>query len=107
MREKQARWIRGDREPVGPPSIPQRLKEAVRDHRAGNLQQAEIIAKAAEELEEAIKEAGLQGDVMIEESSKGIIVRIADKLFFDRGEAALKAEALPVLSKLGNEPMLT
>ena len=67
----------------------------------GNLQQAEIIAKAAAELETAVDEAGLQGDVMIDESSTGIVVRISDKLFFDQGMAELKPEAVPVLTKLG------
>ena len=67
----------------------------------GNLSQAEVIAKASAELEEAIEEAGLQGDVHLEDSSSGIIIRIADKLFFDVGLADLKPKARPVLNKLG------
>ena len=67
----------------------------------GNLQQAEVISSAAAELETAVDEAGLQGDVMINESSTGIIVRISDKLFFDQGKADLKPASVPILKKLG------
>ena len=67
----------------------------------GNLQQAEVIAKAAQELEEAVEEAGLQGDIMLDETSAGIVIRIADKLFFDLGKAELKSGGLPILDKLG------
>lgn len=67
----------------------------------GNLQQAEVMAKAAQELESAIEEAGLQGDVKLEESIAGIIIRISDKLFFDSGDALLKPGAGVILSKLG------
>ncbi len=68
----------------------------------GNLSQAEVIAKAAQEMEKAVEEAGLQGDVMLEEASTGIVIRIADKLFFDQGKSDLKSGAMPVLAKLGN-----
>ena len=67
----------------------------------GNLSQAEVIAKAASELESAVEQAGLQGDVMLEETAMGIVIRIADKLFFDVGEAVLRPEGEPVLRKLG------
>ncbi len=67
----------------------------------GNLQQAEVIAKATQELEAAIEEAGLQGDVKLDEATTGIIIRISDKLFFDSALADLKAEAEPLLGKLG------
>jgi len=67
----------------------------------GNLSQAQVIAKASKELEKAVEEAGLQGNVNLEDSSSGIIIRIADKLFFDVGLADLKLESIPVLKKLG------
>ena len=67
----------------------------------GNLQNAQIIAKASSEVEAAIEEAGLQGDVEIEESTTGLIIRIANKFFFQTADAALKADALSVLDKLG------
>ncbi|MDA0745097.1 MAG: OmpA family protein [bacterium] len=66
----------------------------------GNLSQAEVIAKAASEMEEAVEEAGLQGDVMLEESSTGIVIRVDNKLFFGTGESDLKPSALSVLDKL-------
>ncbi len=67
----------------------------------GNLAQAEVISKAAQELDEAVEEAGLQGDVILEEASTGLIIRISDRLFFDSGESQLKAVARSPLSKLG------
>ena len=66
------------------------------------MSQAEVIAKTAQELEDAVEEAGLQGDVMLEEASTGIVIRLADKLFFDEGKAGLKPGARTVLEKLGN-----
>ena len=68
----------------------------------GNLSQAELIAKAASELEEAVDEAGLQGEVTLEESSTGIVIRVADKLFFETADATLRTEAHPVLLKLAD-----
>ena len=67
----------------------------------GNLSQAEIIAKAAQEVEEAIEKAGLQGDVNLEESSSGIVIRISEKLLFDVGKSELKPEAIAPIAKLG------
>jgi len=67
----------------------------------GNLSEAEVIAKATQELEVAVEEAGLQGDVKLEETTTGIVVRIADNLFFDSAEADLKTGAFPLLRKLG------
>lgn len=68
----------------------------------GNLQQAEVISKAAQELETAIEEAGLQGDVQLEESTTGLIIRVADRLFFDSAGTELKASSRNFLDKLGN-----
>jgi len=67
----------------------------------GNLQQAEVIAKAAKEIEAAIEEAGLQGDVKLEESITGLVIRIADKLFFETASSQLKPETLSILDRLG------
>ena len=68
----------------------------------GNLSQAESMSKASQELEEAIEDAGLQGDVKLEETSSGITIRISDKLFFNLAESKLKPEALPLLRKVGD-----
>lgn len=67
----------------------------------GNLQQAEVIAKAAQELEAAIEQAGLQGDVKLEESTSGLIIRVADKFFFDSADSDLNPRATAILDKLG------
>jgi len=67
----------------------------------GNLQQAEVITKAAQELETAIEQAGLQSDVQIEEATTGLIIRVADKLFFETADSELKSSATNFLDKLG------
>jgi chemotaxis protein MotB len=67
----------------------------------GNLQQAQVIAKAAQELESAIEEAGLQGDVKMDESTTGLVIRVADRLFFESGGVTLKASSTAFLNKLG------
>ncbi|MBT3602230.1 MAG: OmpA family protein [Candidatus Latescibacteria bacterium] len=68
----------------------------------GNLQQAEVIAKAAQELESAIEEAGLQGDVELEESTTGLIIRVSNKLLFSSADTELKPTSVAFLNKLGD-----
>ena len=67
----------------------------------GNLSQAETMSKAGSELEHAIEEAGLQGDVHLEESTSGIIIRISDKLFFETADAKVLESASVVLDAVG------
>ena len=67
----------------------------------GNLSQAEMMNKAGQELEHAIEEAGLQGDMHLEESTEGIIIRVSDRLFFDSAEATIKQSADKFLSAIG------
>ena len=67
----------------------------------GNLSQAELMNQAGSELESAIEEAGLQGDVHLEESTSGIIIRISDKLFFESADARVLSSAGVVLDAIG------
>ncbi|HAA74076.1 TPA: hypothetical protein DCE37_03015 [Candidatus Latescibacteria bacterium] len=67
----------------------------------GNLSQAEMMNKAGSDLEHAIEEAGLQGDVQLEESTSGIIIRISDKLFFETADAKVLESASVVLDAVG------
>ena len=67
----------------------------------GNLSQAEMMNKAGSKLEHAIEEAGLQGDVHLEESTSGIIIRISDKLFFETADASVLESASIVLDAVG------
>ena len=67
----------------------------------GNLSQSESMRKAGSELELAIEEAGLQGDVHLEESTSGIIIRISDKLFFESADAKVLESASVVLDAVG------
>jgi chemotaxis protein MotB len=66
-----------------------------------------MMNKAGQELEHAVEEAGLQGDVHLEESTAGIIIRISDRLFFDSADANIKESAALVLDAVGKaiEPL--
>ncbi|MEE2754409.1 MAG: flagellar motor protein MotB [Candidatus Latescibacterota bacterium] len=67
----------------------------------GNLSQAEMMNKAGKDLQHTIEEAGLQGDVHLEESTSGIIIRISDKLFFESADANVLESASVVLNAVG------
>ena len=67
----------------------------------GNLSQAEMMNKAGSELEQAVEEAGLKGDIDLEESTSGIIIRISDKLFFETADASVLESASTVLEAVG------
>ena len=83
----------------GQPELSLPIRQA-KPRTEGNIAQAKRIAKAASELEEAVDKAGLQGEVTLEESSTGIVIRVSEKLFFETAEANLKEAAKPVLMKL-------
>ncbi len=67
----------------------------------GNLQQAQAMSKAGEEIETAVEQAGLQGDVKIEETASGLVIRVTDKLFFNSANSELESRATELLDKLG------
>jgi chemotaxis protein MotB len=55
-----------------------------------------------EELSDYIEQEGLQG-VELEVQERGLIVRFAEQIFFDLGQATLKPEALRILDNLANQ----
>lgn len=55
-----------------------------------------------EELSEFVEREGLQGvDLQLQE--RGVVVRFAEQVFFDLGEATLKPEAIDALSKVAGQ----
>ncbi len=56
--------------------------------------------KIMEELEQLISEKGLEEDVDVEDSSRGVILKVQGKMFFNRGTAELKPESHEVLNRV-------
>lgn len=52
------------------------------------------------ELNEIVSSYGLQDDVEIKSSERGVILRVRGKLFFNPGTATLRYESQPVLDKI-------
>lgn len=54
-----------------------------------------------QDLEKVAKELGLDKDVSVEISKRGVVMTIADSIFFDSGKAKFKESSFPVLKKIG------
>lgn len=48
----------------------------------------------------SLKPLQLVGEVIVEESSQGLAIRLEEEIFFESGSAALKPEALPIIGKI-------
>ena len=60
-------------------------------------------ARAAVKIRVALKAKGLSGDVAIQETSRGLVIRLlTDKVFFDSGSAELAAQGASVIDTVGN-----
>ncbi len=59
------------------------------------------IFQSIVELEDMAREMGYAGDVSVEISDNGLLIRMGDRVLFDQGRAELKPEALPVLDLVG------
>lgn len=59
------------------------------------------LAKIFEELGVLVGELNLENEVHLSLSSKGLVMRLADRALFDLGVADLSPKALPLLEKVG------
>jgi chemotaxis protein MotB len=60
-------------------------------------------AKAAVKIRASLKAKGLSGDVAIQQTSRGLVIRLlTDKVFFDSGSADLAAQGASVIDTVGN-----
>jgi chemotaxis protein MotB len=60
-------------------------------------------AKAAVKIRASLKAKGLAGDVAIQQTSRGLVIRLlTDKVFFDSGSADLAAQGASVIDTVGN-----
>ncbi len=63
--------------------------------------QMEASEQLAEQLAEAVNENNLDGEIDIEFTSQYVQLTLSGSILFDSGSVELKAEALPVLDKVG------
>ncbi len=59
-----------------------------------------VSIQLTNEMEEMIEDRGLQEDIDIESTPRGVILRVKGRLFFNPGDASLKPDAYPVLDKI-------
>lgn len=62
----------------------------------------EMSEAISEELKEVIKKYGLEKDVDVEKSKRGVILRMRGKVLFNAGDAELKEASYPVLDKIAD-----
>ncbi len=62
----------------------------------------EMSDAISEELKEVIKQYGLEDEVEVEKSKRGVILRMRGKVLFNAGEAELKESAYPILDKIAD-----
>ena len=67
----------------------------------GSIKQSSNIRKAAEALEKTLSDEGMEGDVSLEGSATGLIIRIRAPVLYDLGSAGLRDEIRPILLLLG------
>jgi chemotaxis protein MotB len=67
---------------------------------ATSVEKKNINDLIKEELQSMVKQYGLQEDVEIETSGRGVILRVRGRIFFNTGTAELKPQAYPILEKI-------
>lgn len=73
----------------------QKMQEAIEEA------QMEASEELAEKVTEAVEENNLSGEIDIEFTSQYVQLTLSGSILFDSGSVKLKAEALPVLDKVG------
>jgi chemotaxis protein MotB len=78
------------------PSLPQpkRIKETIKE-------ETKLKSDIEEKLRALIQEKGLEKDVSVEKTARGVVVRVRGRLFFNPGTADIKDGIAPLLNELG------
>ncbi|GAB6936150.1 flagellar motor protein MotB [Calditerricola yamamurae] len=77
----------------GPDSIPSERKQRL-------LQRERELQETQAELEKAIRAHGLEGQVSVANTPRGIVLRLNDLVLFELGKADLRPEARPLLDEM-------
>jgi len=67
----------------------------------GSVAQSQNIRKSAEELEETLSGEGFEGDITLEGTASGLVIRIQAPVLYDVGRAVLKPTIQNALNKIG------
>ena len=67
----------------------------------GSVSQSNNIRKAAEALEKSLSDEGMEGDVTLEGTATGLVIRIRAPVLYDLGSAEIKEGITPMLLKVG------
>ena len=67
----------------------------------GSVRQAQNIRKAAEGLEKTLSEEGREGDVTLEGTAIGLVIRIRAPILYDLGHADILEPIKPILLQIG------
>jgi len=68
----------------------------------GSIRQSQNIRKAAEGLEKTLSEEGMEGDVTLEGSSAGLVIRMKAPVLYGLGDAEIVEGIHPVLGKIAD-----
>ena len=90
---------------------PQKKKSAQED--AGKTKEASDVGKKTQGrsgdfqeirkmIKTALKPLQIVGDVVVEDSSRGLAIRLAEDVFFEPGSATIKPEARPLIGLIAN-----
>ncbi len=68
----------------------------------GSVAQSQNIRKSAEELEKTLSDEGFEGDITLEGTASGLVIRIQAPVLYGVGLAVLKESIRNVLNKIGD-----
>lgn len=68
----------------------------------GSVAQSQNIRKSAEELEKTLSDEGFEGDITLEGTASGLVIRIQAPVLYDVGRAVLKPTIMNALDKIGD-----
>jgi len=68
----------------------------------GSIRQSQNIRKAAEGLEKTLSEEGMEGDISLEGSSAGLVIRIRAPVLYNLGKAEIREGIKPVLIQIAD-----
>jgi len=90
------------KQPESPPQTAKAEDTEEERRRAAKLQMERDLQDLLRVIQSYIGDNHLQKDVFVEDTQKGIAIRLSDQFLFDLGKADLKQDATPVLNKLGS-----
>ncbi len=86
--------------PSGPGMFQHTMKPTFMQPPMANAVKSSASRLIKEELEEMVAMKGLEEDVEVEDTKRGVVLRVKGRVFFNSGTAELKPEAYPILDRI-------